>query len=785
MTFLLLFLNQDMPDKTTIKESLLILKKKKINCNVLPVILLILALSNAVVLQFLSPALSQTSNCQQQKQQDVELQINQVISMAEQNISESQNEQAIIQFNQAIAIAIAANNPRVTTNLLNRLVDHDPIEYSLVGRAIKKIEPSQKAQSIKLLTSLTRLTQSLSSGYSVLKTKTFTKIANFFRILEETQLALSSLEQALTASQFIKGAEFQTKALTPIAQEYLALQQTATAEGILVQSLQFAQQIETQNPFRRTLVLEPIAATYAQLGKTERALQLVPQIPEVFYRSRALFEVVKQLSKTNQLEAAQKVAQSIETPEYKARSLVEIALAFGKKNQEKQAAQTFAEALQAVSADSNAVYTQALLIQTYAKGGERDAAYTAAQQLQNVEQKAVTLGMIANEYSKAGQVQKADSIIKEIIPLTQTPQALDSVGYLQNILANSLNEKQYKLAFDLLKQTKNADFMGRDNWFSQISEAAIKDGKLDLTLQIAQSLNKGDIEQRNRLLQKVAYAYARNKQMERAININQQISNSGNLPYQIQTLALISTASGKKSQSEQLLNQAINNARKLAPQQRALALTSVAQAFFQLGNQPQGKKFLREAIQLVLTEKDASVRDENLRKIAEIFTAAKQYSAAFQVVQAMSTETRDYQLPDIARRTIENGGEALDIANTLYKTAKTPENKTRGLTTIAEAYIRTQKMQSARQVLDLAFTAAKTIPNPESRVLTFGNAPELTIVDDDSDRGSSLERIARLRAQASEYNQALVVAQAIQDKKIREQLMQELICYKGLPNKKN
>jgi hypothetical protein len=104
----------------------------------------LLVLFDTVGLPLLSPAIAQTSNCQQQKQQDVELQINQAISIAEQSIAESQNERAITQFNQAIAIALAANNPTVTTNLLNRLIDNDLIEYSLLGRAIKQIEPSQK-----------------------------------------------------------------------------------------------------------------------------------------------------------------------------------------------------------------------------------------------------------------------------------------------------------------------------------------------------------------------------------------------------------------------------------------------------------------------------------------------------------------------------------------------------------------------------------------------------------------------------------------------------------------
>ncbi len=717
---------------------------------------------------FSAPTSAQTSNCQPQ---NIELQIISRVSDAEQAISGGRNEQAVGSISQAIQIALTANNPRLTSNFLNLLLDSQVVQDSLLGKLVQQAEPSQKAQVNNLLTSLTRLTQSLNSGYSFVKTKSLTRIANYSQ-------SVSLLPQALATSKFIQGNEFKTKALTPIAQEYLGFKQTAQAESILNQSLQFARRIETKNPLRQIWVLEPIAITYAQLGKTESALQIVPGISQTYSRSRILFEVVKQLAKTNQLAAAQKQAQNIQTSEFKSQSLVEIALAFSNQRQDKLAASAFNAALQVAGNDGNANYAQAPLIQLYARRGQRDAAYAAAKQLQIPEQQAVTLGIIANEYSKAGQVQTADKIIKEMIPLLQTPEGLDSIGYVQNILANAINDQQYKLAFDLWHHTKVHEFIGRENWLLRIADAAIKAGKMEVTLQAAQSLDQAEIEQRHKLLQKVAYGYAQNKQIDKALAITQQISNAGSLPYRVDTLALIASGSGKTPQTDKILTQAVNEARKLAPAQRAVGLASVAQAFFKLQNQQQGNQFIGEAIKSITTEKNSSPPEEQLLRIADSLIAAKQYSAALQIVKAIPTETRSYKLLELAKISIENGGEAIDIVKEMNQNVKVPETKTSALITVAETYIRAEKVKLAKYILDLALAAAKTIPDPESRVLTFRTPPDVTVVDDDSDRASSLEKIALLKAQVGDYNQAVHVAQLIQDKKLREQVMQQLICYR-------
>ncbi|MBW4428970.1 MAG: hypothetical protein KME50_32290 [Nostoc desertorum CM1-VF14] len=176
------------------------------------VTLSLLTLLDTVSFIFLSPTLAQTTTCQQQQQQDTQIQINILVSDLEQDIPAGKNEQAISRINQAIQIALKAQNPTVTRTFLTQLVDSYLPQESLLGRLAQQIEPSQKPQLRQLLTSLTSLTQSLNSSYSVAKTQSLTRIANYSRIIGEQQQALSLLTQALTTSQSIKGAEFQTKA---------------------------------------------------------------------------------------------------------------------------------------------------------------------------------------------------------------------------------------------------------------------------------------------------------------------------------------------------------------------------------------------------------------------------------------------------------------------------------------------------------------------------------------------------------------------------------------------
>lgn len=736
------------------------------------------ALLSVYGISFSSRILTQIKNRRELKRQNLLEKISTIEMFAEQYIADGKTEVAILQLHQVLQASLKVANAEFTAYLLNRIIDSYEVQDALLGKLVKRAEPSQRESAKKLLILARQLTQSLDNNHSFVKARVLTKIGNYLQSIGEQKFALQLLAEAVKSSQFIKEAESQIRVLVAISQEYLALQQIAEAEKILAKSLQVAKQIKNEDPGEQSMALESIAITYIKLGKAETALQIAQTITHVYFRANALSEVVQYLLKTNQLVAALEIAQTVEAPELKSKNLVEIAIIYAQQGQEKQAAQLFAAALEAVYHDE---YYQGVVIQAYAKGGQVDAAYVAAQKLQRVETVAITLGVIATEYSKAGQTELADEILQKIIPLIQTPEALDPVGYFPGILGNAIQAKQYKLAFDLIINGTNTSFWDRGYWILQIGSAAIQDGNLELILEIAPHLESINIESRNQLLQKVSLIYSQDQQLEKALAIVQQIDNFGNVPYRVETLALIATEHGIIPQTEELFTKAIADARTLENQASSLALAIIARELFKIENQQLANELLDEAIQLALTEQDAFVLEHHLLRIKELFMQAKQYLAALQVVQVFPTDHRDYSLAGLANLLIENQQVVNNIVEELNKNAKTPEGKTWGLIAIAEAYIRTQKIPSAAEIIDLALADAKTIPGPESRTIGFGSHPDgssTTFIEDERDRASSLEKIALLKLQIGEYKQALQVAQFIEDKTTRKQLIKKLADYK-------
>lgn len=736
-------------------------------------------LLSAVSLPFASQILAQMKQRREQQQQKLEARISALEYLIEEDITGEQTEEVISELHQILQTTQKLANPEFTLSLLNRIINTYDIQDWLLGRLINRVKPHQKQQATKLLMLVVRLTQSVNQGYNFEKTIILTKIANYSQRIGEQKLSLQLLTTALKTSQLIPVAEFQAKALLPIAQAYLGFQQTTQAEEILSTALQIARQIESEDPTAQSIPLEAIALTYIKLGKIDIALEIAASISYLYYRSHVISEVVRYFVKTNQLEAALKLAQKLEISEMKSARLREIALIYVDQGEQELANQVFATALTAfTTAEEDA---KGIFIQSYAKAGQLDAAYLAVSQLKNSEVLALTLGIIAIEYLKFGKIEMAEEIIPQIIPLIQTVEAVEPMGSVPSILSNALETQQYKLAFDIILNANHSNFLNKAIWILQIGNAAIQAGEIEITLKFAQSLEPSNIEQRNQLLQKIALIYAQNQQIENALALVPQIDNSGSLPYQIETLVLIATANGKTESTEQLFTQAIAAARKLAPQSQVLALAIIAREYLHIGNQQLADALLAEAIQLAKTEQDAAVRESNLLKIEELLMTAKQYLAALQVMQAHPTEIQDNKLNGLALSLVETGYEQIDVVNKIYQQIKTPEIKTTGLINIAETYIHAQKIRLASEILDFAFAAAKTIPGPESRVLEFGSLPDgspSTIIEDEQDRGSSLEKIALLKALIGYYQQALKIAQILENKITREKLIRKLAEYK-------
>ncbi|MBD2356276.1 tetratricopeptide repeat protein [Tolypothrix sp. FACHB-123] len=742
-----------------------------------PSISLALLLST-VSIPFSSRILDRLKQRREQQQQKLLEQITILDSSLEQDTSSSQTEKFIEQLHQILHSSRKIANPEFRLTVLNTIINtYDTTDW-LLGKVINRVKPQQKKSATKLLMLAVHLAQMLGHPYLVEKTIIFTKLANYWQRIGEQKSALQLLAAGLKIIEMIPGAEAQARLLVPIAQEYLNLQQTAQAEEILTKSLQIAQQINSPDEAAQSIPLEAIALTYIRLGKTEIALEIAQSISYLYYRANVISEVVRHLVNINQLPAAIELAQKIEIVEMKGQRLLEIAVIYANEKEAELASQVFNIGLAAFSPEQEPA--KGNFIQSYAKAGQLDAAYVAASQLQNPEVLAVTLGILAIEYNISGKIEVVEEIVAQIISLIQTTQAVEPMGSLSSIIGNAMAAKQYKLAFDLLLSVKHPNFLDKSAWIVIVGEAAIQAGEIELTLQLAQSLEPSYVEARNLLLQKIALVYAQTQQMERALALVEQIDNSGSLPYQIETLALIATVNGKTESSDRLLTQAIANAKKLELKSQALALTIVARELLKIANQQLADELLTAAIQLATSEPDAAIRESLLLKMEELLMTAQQYLAALQVLQANPTDYQESKLTSLVYLLVENGNEQIDVVS-IYQQIKNPETRTSGLISIAESYIRQQKHRLASELLDLAFAAAKTIPGEESRVWTFGADPNgfpTSIIEDEYDRGSSLEKIALLKAQIGYYQQAVHIAQVLEDQTTRDRLLTKLAEYK-------
>lgn len=718
-------------------------------------------------------------SCSQQQQQDAENSVSVVESQAEQAINANKTSSAIALYTQAFRLA-AVLSPRFKSELLDRNSESNDVLGTPLMKLIKRSQPSEKERLMNLLSQVLQVTQSLTSGYSFSETKALTHLASLHRSLGQVDRAAAILAEAAQVSTTIQGAEIQTKALAAIAQEYIALGQTTRAEVVLARSLQFAQQIQTQDSNRRSWALQPIASAYAQIGQIDRALQIVPSIPSIYYRSQVQAEVAQQFIKAKQLDQARQFAQKVENPDTQATVLTEVAAAFAQTGQVSVGNQLFSQALQVVRGAINPPdLTLSNLIVKYAQAGQLDAALQAARQLKDPGEKAIAITGIANQYSEAGQLNKATPLIAEALALVQGLAPQVAANFPQTLFERTLDAKQYRAALELVKRFKDDTYNNRWEYLQRLGNEVIKVRQYDLALEIAQAfpLNLSDYKQQ--ILRQLVPIYAQAGQFDKALQIAQMTENSGSLPYRAAALAAIATQYqrvGRTTQADRTFAQAIQDISRLQPSESSTqgwAIISVE--LTKAGKPEQAKKRLAQAIQAANKDKDPIVVSSTLRTIADQLILAEQLLPALQVAQAMPDEReRGWKLSEISTKLIE--ARQYQQALQVVQTFQLPEARARGLVTIAKAYAQAEQPNQAIVTLTQAFRVAQAIADPESKTI---QVKEDLVVEDTEDRASLLEDIALQYAQVGQVERSQQVAQKIQDSRSRNSLLQRLSCYQN------
>ncbi len=730
------------------------------------------------------------SSCDSPSIQPAEARVDELVVKAREYTSSQNKEKALETLNQALELLPSLKNVQMKAELVRDIVITPDGDTSLLEKLVALyVEAEQKEQLSSVLAKVPPVTQSLSSGYSFIKTSTLSAIAYHYATIGQPQKSLEILPQSLQVVNSLQGAEFKMIALTEIAEAYLAAGQREPVPAILAQSLQLARAFEHSNPSRKAEVLGRVAIAYAQAGEYDQALEISKTIENApYYRTGVLGAIASQYAQKGQMEQALQLAQSLDAGYTKANTLSEIALNYLKTGQQEKASDIFSQAVETARPVGETLLAE--IITKYAAAGQLETALSTAQTINDAGGKAKALSAIALLYTKAGQQTQASQVLSQAIESAKAmPDAYFQARLLKEMIDNYVKVGRYEDAFKIAQaiQGDTVDIeLSKPFVLQDIITKAVEAGQNEQALQITQLLDKGDIGSRNVALQRIALSYAKAQQFDKAIQTAQMVENYGSTYfYQPRTLAAIANEflkTGQTNRATELYTQAIQVANSLEiKSNKAEALAAVAVEYTLSGQQDKASALLSQALQVAQTQEDNSYI---LQAIADEYIKAQQYDVAFKIAQAMRDGyEKTNKLQEIASKYLETGryDDVLQFIN-IYEA---PAEKVGLLLAIANKYIQTGQTTKATEVLAQAFQIAKTIEGPESNILVFkvetdsqGNRISATEVDDPADRGSFLEEIAVKYAQAGQYNQALQVAQALESTATRNQLNQRLACYR-------
>ncbi|MBD2128789.1 hypothetical protein NDI39_14730 [Microcoleus sp. ZQ-A2] len=736
-----------------------------------------------------SPNILPPVNCQEERDSDVQFSVFQLQGKTRQYANSKNQEKAAQTLTQLFRNLRRLENASNKAAILEEILDLEiRSQHSrlLADTVDLYIAAGQKQQAVPVLAEALQTVQTLSSGRSYAKTKSLAAIALQYAAIGQTEEALKILDQSVQTEKSIQGAEFKTKALTAIAQAYLAAGKFEQASGILDQSLRHATTVQHPNPYRQGELLAAVASTYAKARQHNQALkvaQLITKAP--YHKANAIAAVSRQYSQQTESESALRTAQTIEnhkdTADIKAKLLADIGNQYIQTGKPDKAAQVFAQAVQAVQIVDNTEEQSRLLsevIVKYAQAGQPDAALQLIPKITTPGySKARAIAAIASSYTKAGQQAKASQALSQTLAtIAAIPDANQKSNARADIISSLIEAKRFDFAAQIAQAIE--DEFTRADTLREIALQAADAGQTDSALQIIQSLETKFVDHRSRVLHRVALAHTKAGQYDKALQVAQTLDNR--TAYRAKTLGAIATQSHKGGQSQRasaIFAQALQAANAAEDTNSKIdALGAVALEYANSQQLKPASQTVSQALQVAQTLEDASLQSSALRETVERFVLAQHYDLALQVAQAMKApHERSPSLHGIFQQSIEAGehAKAYQFINLL----QTPEEKARWLVAIARQYVQAGNTTQASQILAQALQVTLTIKGPESKTLVFGMPPDITVVDDDSDRGSFLEAISLEYAKAGQHAQAQQVAQRLENQALRTRLNQRLACY--------
>ena len=742
----------------------------------------------AAVPLILAQATSNSSglNCQTERQQTEEAVLNAIFGQAEQAIASGQVDYASQLLVRALQRIRTMPNSSAKVNSLERLVgslDGNVAYTSPLEQLVQALPADRPQAAVAVLSPAVEVTQTISSSYSASNTRTFIALANYFSQLRQTDRSLSILGNAVISSNTIQGAESKTIALSNIAEAYIRAGQPNVTASVLARSLPFAQAINHPNPYRKAAALARIANLYGQIVHLESALPIARSIQEPNYRSITMLAIANKYSETGQFDRALELLQPIQQLDQKATALAAIA-GRATTQQPQRANQLYAQAVATARSTQNANEVMANVALRYIEtGGLVATADETIQAIADPVVQAPALGAIALSYAKAGQEDRSAARLTQAIEkLGRISEAGNRNRARQQLIDQTTQSGRYDYALKIAQTIQVGEEVPADrvDVLTQIAERAIAANRYDAALEVTRQIPPSFADWRNRLFPKIARGLAQAGEFDRAQTVAQEQSIDPG--FQPKILAVVAAqillVAGQIDPATALFNQATQLASAIAyPPTRAETFAAIAIEYFRANQSDDATQLLNRTIATAQSIKDSSSRSVLLRTIAEQLTFANQYRAAIQVTEAIPDASERLAKLNEAIEKAVNAGDATTVLAVLNR-LDNPILKTRWLLALADRSIQSGDQAQAANVLKQAFQLARTIPGDESKTVNVRGGENPLVGEDDQDRGSFLTAIALKYAQIGQVSQARQIAQTLKNTTIRQQLIQQINCYR-------
>lgn len=709
--------------------------------------------------------------------------ISQQFERTRQLINDRQTDAAVQSLIEIIQASGRLQDVSIKASSLDGLVNTASADSSPFEQLINQASPDQQQRLTRALGQTVQIAQSLNSGYSAVKTRSLTSIARYYARLAQGQQSQAALGQALQASRFLRDVNFQAPALVGIAQGYLAIRQPQTAAPLIDQALQAAQSIT--NPNRKAENLAQISTLYARSNQIDRALTVARSIAAPYYQSVALLAIVDQSVAVNQIDRAVELLQTVPQADLRSNRLAVLAGRFA-SSQPERAAQLYNQAIaaaQTLPAGDQRDRALANVALPYAEAGQLEPALATIRGLNQPAAKVPVLGVIAATYANLGQSDRAQSTLTEALSAI----AAVSDGNAQSLARGELiNQVLRGGRYDQAIQIANAAPSPQDV-LSDIANRAIAARRYDAALQATLPLEAGYF--RDRLFVQIARGMAQSGEIDRALAIaGQESPFLGLRPRVLAAVAAQLQRAGRTDRATALFNQSVQLANAIDdPVLKTGVLGAIALEYLTANQPEKANQLLNQTIatsQTISLDPNYYRIDEfsALSQVAENLIDANQYRAAIRVAEVIPEPSEQISKLNQAIEQAINANDFAAVLPVLDRLGNPqsgdPSFKTRWLIAIADRNIQQGQTQQAAQFLNQALQAARTVPGDESQTVIVRGGENPVTADSDQDRGSFYEAIALRFARINQTSRALEVARSLQNAQARQQLTQQIGCYR-------